>query len=107
MQQQEPSSASGSPQEILTVPETGYVVGADIGGTSLRLALAGMDGEVLAKWKVSTAGIRDPEVVVRLIREGVEDLLQQRFLSRSSLRAVAAGAPGVTDVDAGVVLATS
>ena len=36
-------------------PETGYVVGADIGGTSLRLALAGLDGKVLAKWKVSTA----------------------------------------------------
>src|SRR5271156_1655155 len=107
MQQQEPSSANGSPQEMLTAPETGYVVGADIGGTSLRLALAGMDGEVLAKWKVSTAGIRDPEVVVRLIQEGVEELLQQKLLSRSSLRAFAAGAPGVTDVDEGVVLATS
>ncbi len=82
-------------------PETGYVVGADIGGTNLRLALAGMNGEVLAKWKVSTAGIRDPEVVVRLIQEGVEDLLQQKHLSRSSLRAFAAGAPGVTDVDEG------
>ena len=57
--------------------EAGYVVGADIGGTSLRLALADMDGKVLAKWKVSTAGIRDPHVVVRLIHEGVEDLLQQ------------------------------
>ena len=47
------------------------------------------------------------EVVVRLIQEGVEDLLQQKHLSRSLLRAVAAGAPGVTDVDEGVVLATS
>jgi glucokinase len=107
MLQQEPSSASGSPQETAIAPEPGYVVGADIGGTSLRLALAGMDGEVLAKWKVSTAGIRDPEIVVRLIQEGVEDLLQQRLLSPSSLRAVAAGAPGVTNVDEGIVLATS
>ena len=68
MLQQKPSRASGNLQET----ETGYVVGADIGGTSLRLALAGMDGKVLAKWKVSTAGIRDPHVVVRLIHEGVE-----------------------------------
>jgi len=50
-------------------PDTGFVVGVDIGGTSLRLALAGMDGEVLAKWKVSTENIRDPQVVVRLIQE--------------------------------------
>src|SRR5271156_5923910 len=107
MQQQEPSSANGSPQEILTAPETGYVVGADIGGTSLRLALAGMDGKVLAKWKVSTAGIRDPDVVVGLLQEGVDELLQQNRLSRSLLRAIAAGAPGVTNVDEGVVIATS
>jgi glucokinase len=105
MLKQEPLSAS--PREILTAPETGYVVGADIGGTSLRLALARMDGEVVGKWKVSTAGIRDPEVVVRLIHEGVEDLLQQKHLSRSLLRAIAAGAPGVTNVDEGIVLATS
>jgi glucokinase len=91
----------------LKLHETGCVVGADIGGTNLRLALADMTGEVLAKWKVSTAGIRDPEVVVRLIHEGVEALLKQTGLSRDSLRAVAAGAPGVTDVDDGIVIATS
>jgi glucokinase len=91
----------------LKVQETGCVVGADIGGTNLRLALAGMTGEVLAKWKVSTAGIRDPEVVVGLMHEGVEALLQETGLSRDSLRAVAAGAPGVTDVEDGIVIATS
>jgi glucokinase len=107
MLQEKPSGATGNPQEISMAPETGYVIGADIGGTSLRLALAGMDGRFLAKWKVSTAGIRDPQVVVRLIHEGVEDLLKHNFLSLSALRAVAAGAPGVTDVDAGIVIATS
>ena len=87
--------------------QQGYVVGADIGGTSLRLALAGMDGKILGKWTVSTAGIRDPHKVVSLIQEGVDDLLQQNSVPRSLLRAVAAGAPGVTNVDEGVVIATS
>ncbi len=87
--------------------ETGCVVGADIGGTNLRLALAGMTGEMLARWKVSTAGIRDPEVVVRLIHEGVDEMLQQKRLPRDVLRAVAAGAPGITDVEEGIVVATS
>jgi glucokinase len=87
--------------------ETGYVVGVDIGGSNLRLALAGMDGKVLAKWAVSTEGICDPQVVVRLIEEGVDHLLQQNRLSRSMLLAIAAGAPGVTNVDEGIVIATS
>jgi glucokinase len=66
-----------------------------------------MDGKVLSKWKISTAGIRDPHVVVGLIQEGVEDLLRENGITRDSLRAIAAGAPGVTDVDEGVVIATS
>jgi glucokinase len=103
MLQQKSSRASGNSQEI----EPGYVVGADIGGTSLRLALAGMDGKVVAKWKVSTEGIRDPHMVVGLIHKGVEDLLQKNAIERSLLRAVAAGAPGVTDVEEGIVIATS
>jgi glucokinase len=103
MLQQKPSRAVGNSQEI----EAGYVVGADIGGTSLRLALAGTDGKVVAKWKVSTAGIRDPHVVVDLIHQGVEELLQKNRIERGLLRAVAAGAPGVTDVDEGIVIATS
>ncbi len=103
MLQQKMSRAAGNSQEI----EAGYVVGTDIGGTSLRLALAGMDGKVVAKWKVSTAGIRDPHVVVGLIHEGVEELLRKNGIERSLLRAVAAGAPGVTDVDEGIVIATS
>jgi glucokinase len=107
MLKQDPYRASGTEQEIPAASETGYVVGADIGGTSLRLALADMNGAVVGKWKVSTAGIRDPQVVVRLIHDVVEDLLRQNLLSRGSLRAIAAGAPGVTNVDEGVVIATS
>ena len=103
MLQQKHSRGAGNSHEI----EAGYVVGADIGGTSLRLALADMDGKVVAKWKVSTAGIRDPQVVVGLIQEGVEELLKKSFLPHSALRAIAAGAPGVTNVDAGIVIATS
>jgi glucokinase len=103
MLQQKPARIGGNSQEI----ETGYVVGADIGGTSLRIALAGMDGKVLEKWKVSTAGIRDPEVVVGLVEEGVDALFRKHHFERDLLRAVAAGAPGVTNVDEGIVIATS
>jgi glucokinase len=85
----------------------GYVAGADIGGTSLRIALAGMDGRILDKWKVSTAGIRDAEVVAGLVEEGVTALLARNHISRDLLRGVAAGAPGVTNVDEGIVIATS
>jgi glucokinase len=85
----------------------GYVVGVDIGGSNLRIALADMNGTVLGKWSTSTKRTSSPAMVIKQIREGVTYLLKRASVSRRALLAVAAGAPGITDGDAGVVVATS
>ena len=104
-------SNTPSPSVIPTNPpataDIGYVIGIDIGGTNLRLALADLTGAIVAKWTSSTAGVRGAEAVVALIGDGVESLLQRVSAPPTALKAVAAGAPGITDVDAGVVIATS
>lgn len=84
-----------------------YVVGADIGGTNLRLALADTTGTIRARWSTSTVGIKSAAKVVELICEGIDALLQQTSIPRSALSAIAAGAPGITDADRGIVIATS
>ena len=91
------------------LPESGpsYVAGADIGGTNLRLALANADGAIAARWSASTTGTRNPESVVELIGDGVQAMLDQVSAPAESLKAIAAGAPGATNVDDGIVLATS
>jgi glucokinase len=91
----------------LAIEDAGYVAGIDIGGTNLRLALADMTGTVLAKWSSSTAGVTGANAVMALIVEGVERLLRQVSAPRGALKAIAAGAPGITDVDSGIVIATS
>ncbi len=87
--------------------KAGYVVGVDIGGTNLRVALSDSSGAIIARQFASTAGIRDPQLVVDMIRRSIDTLFQEKGLSRDSLLAVAAGAPGITDVSAGIVIATS
>jgi glucokinase len=84
-----------------------YVIGVDIGGTNLRLALADRAGQIHARWSSSTVGASDAQAVVRLIRQGVDQLLRDTSLSPQSLTAIAAGAPGITNADSGVVIATS
>ena len=92
----------------LTKPQgAGHVIGIDIGGTNLRVALANTKGEVLFKWSTSTKRISSPKMVIQQIRTGVNHLLQQACVPRSSLLAAAAGAPGITDGETGVVFATS
>jgi glucokinase len=84
-----------------------YVIGADIGGTSLRLALANRTGAILGRWSTSTASTGNATMVLRLMREGADFLLREAALPPESLCAIAAGAPGVTNVDQGIVIATS
>src|SRR5579863_5284660 len=84
-----------------------YVVGADIGGTRLRLALADHTGAILGRWSASTTGSVDAMMVLHLVREGVDALLLEASLPPEALSAIAAGAPGVTNADKGVVIATS
>jgi len=79
----------------------------DIGGTNLRVAISNSTGGIIEKWSSSTKGIRDPAVVVNLIGQEVSALMGRNGISRAALRAISAGAPGVTNVDQGTVIATS
>ena len=96
-----------TPPHYVPSAEKGYVAGVDIGGTNLRLALADRSGVIIAKWSSSTSGVRGADAIVDLIYEGVTHLLQHTSVPRSSLRAIAVGVPGVTDVEEGRVIATS
>ena len=84
-----------------------YVIGADIGGTSLRLALADGAGQIIGRWATSTACTGDAVAVLRLMRNGVDALLLAASLPSQALSGIAAGAPGVTNADEGIVIATS
>ncbi len=90
-----------------TNPNCGNVIGVDIGGSNLRVALADKKGVLLGKWTTSTKSTSSPEMVVKQIQKGVSRLLKQAAVPRESLLAVAVGAPGITDRDAGIVFATS
>jgi len=86
---------------------THFVLGADIGGMNLRVALADSSGQILANQRASIAGVRDPLQVVATIRQIASALLAELSVQPSALRAIGVGAPGVTDADGGIVIATS
>ena len=107
MTQRQIHSTISVKQNSTAMEDTGYVVGIDLGATNLRLALADTSGVVIAKWGSSTVGVRDADEVITLVKTGVESLLEQVSAPPHALKAIAAGAPGITDVDAGIVIATS
>jgi glucokinase len=49
--------------------ERAYLLGIDIGGTNLRVALADTRGNILARTSSATTNVRDSHLVVANIRE--------------------------------------
>jgi glucokinase len=80
------------------------VIGVDLGGTNLRTALLSSEGEILDKSKEATyASDGWKKVVQRLIKniKRQQDVAVQQGLS---VAAVGVGAPGVIQVDKGIVV---
>jgi len=107
MPQSDPTNSASIASGVIRSPAAGCVAGIDLGGTNLRVALADLDGNILARSAVSSRDLRDPGVAVELIRDQVRELLAGAAVKHSDLHAAAIGAPGITDADGGVVIATS
>jgi glucokinase len=82
----------------------GYVFGADIGGSGVRLALADLSGTIIGRVYKKFASGGTPDEVLALIRVGIQCLLDEHEISRQKVLQFAAGAPGITDVRSGRVL---
>ncbi len=99
------SSSGGRPPGLLEFNAShGYVVGADIGGSNVRLALADLKGVVIGRWSVSLRAERSPKAVIDKVWVGISQLCQQHKVPLKKVLQIAAGAPGITDVAAGRVL---
>ncbi len=99
------SSNGGRPPDMIAFNSSrGVVAGIDLGGSTVRMAIADLDGKILGRWSIGTRGNKTPEKIVGLIHAGLLNLLQQAQIAKSRLLAVGVGAPGITDVQAGIVL---
>lgn len=81
----------------------GYVAGLDIGSRTLRIALADLQGRVVARHQEPTCREGGAPLIAQL-SDGLERVLAGAAIDRGRLLAIAAGAPGMTDVAAGRVI---
>ncbi|MFL6448064.1 MAG: ROK family protein [Bryobacteraceae bacterium] len=99
------SSNGGRPPGLLEFnTRHGYVVGVDIGGSSIRVALADLKGSVVGRWNARLKADRSPRVVTETVADAITQLLRQHKIPVKRVLEVVAGAPGITDVAAGRVL---
>lgn len=80
-----------------------FIVGIDMGGTSVRALVVDSDNEILAVEKVPTNPSQKPDRLIGDLAGLVEDVIYAGGLKRSRLGAVSIGAPGAVDPVHGVV----
>jgi len=97
-------SKGGRPPILLQFNnEFGYLVGVDVGSRTLRVALADLQGKVLARDQVPTDATGG-ESIIDQICEGVTAVFARTKRDQGKLYAVGVGAPGMTDVNTGRVI---
>lgn len=82
----------------------GFVVGADIGGSHLGIAMADLNGTIVGRGTTVFRAERRPKAVTGMIALGIKRICQQQKVPMSKILQIAVGAPGITDVTAGRVL---
>lgn len=96
-------SAGGRPRTLLRVsPDSGYMIGVDVGETRIRIELFDLTLTELARVErpLEAAGPRridryDVTVVVRHLREGIAEVLQAAGIAPERLLGVGIGVPGI------------
>lgn len=99
------SSSGGRPPDLLRFNEAyGYVAGIEISDTQIRLSIANLTGEVIGESEGEIGEKSWPMAVVERMVTLLASLRESLRIPAKRLLAVGVAAPGITDVDAGIVV---
>lgn len=95
----------GRPPRLIELNgEHAFVAGADVGGSTVRVAVADLNGNVRGRWLTELGTTKDPKVITSTIATGIQQLCAEAGIPPKKVVELAAGAPGITDVRSGRVL---
>ena len=80
-----------------------YVFGVDVGGTTVKMGLFTVDGEVLDKWEIKTRTEDGGKYVLPDIAESIKKTVEAKCIADADIEGVGIGVPGPVKED-GTVL---
>jgi glucokinase len=99
------SSSGGRPPHLLRFNETyGYVAGIDISENLIRVGIADLSGQLLGESQGEIGENSWPMAVVERMVSLLAAVREELRIPAKRLLAVGVAAPGITDVDAGMVV---
>lgn len=99
------SNGGRRPRVLNFKPDFGYIVGVDMGATSLDIALANFNGQIIERQSM-VIDVRDgPDMVLGLIRNLVLEKLAVRAIPAEKVLAFGIGVPGPVEFSTGLLIA--
>ncbi|WP_105210429.1 ROK family glucokinase [Streptococcus suis] len=80
------------------------IIGIDLGGTSVKLAILTTEGEIQEKWSIKTNILDEGSHIVPDITESILHRFETHGLTKDDFLGVGMGSPGVVDSEAGTVI---
>ncbi len=81
-----------------------YVIGVDIGGTSVKNGLFDLEGSLIAKWEIPTRKENGGEQILKDVADAINRQLLERGIESRELLGVGVGVPGPVQTDGYVSL---
>lgn len=75
------------------------IIGIDLGGTSAKMAIISLDGEILEKWSVSTNILEGGSHIVPNLIESLRERIELYQMSAADFLGIGMGSPGKVDAD--------
>lgn len=98
------SSNGGRPPKLIQFnAQFGNVIGVDIGGSFIRVAVADLNGAILDRQTLSSRRHCTPAEVVSSISDCVHAFQRVHKIPARKIFGIGVGAPGITDADEGIV----
>lgn len=80
------------------------VIGIDLGGTSVKLAILSAQGEIQKQWSIETNILNDGVAIVPDIIESIQEQIDLLNLSKEDFYGIGMGSPGKVDAQAKTVI---
>lgn len=79
-----------------------YVFGVDVGGTTVKMGLLDLEGNVIEKWEIVTRKENGGEKILPDVADAILNKLKERNIEKSEVAGIGVGVPGPVD-DNGVI----
>ncbi|MDQ0231976.1 ROK family glucokinase [Metabacillus malikii] len=81
-----------------------WLVGVDLGGTTIKMAFINYYGEIIEKWEIPTD--KSGKEITTDIAKAIDTKLSELGVSKDKLAGIGMGAPGPVDLDNGLIYET-